>query len=175
MLAEAVAQAKAGQAKGQGEAAVEEQESWTPQIQLGLPVLIPDEYVPDLPVRLGLYRRLSELVSEEAIDAFAAELSDRFGPLPEPVKNLLDVLVIKQDCLKAHIAKFDAGPKGAILSFHKNTVPYVDKLMAFIQSQLGQVKIRPDQKLVYLRSWDNVDVRLAESKVLIKKLADMAG
>ena len=75
MLEDAVADLRAGKA------AAAEDRDWTPNINLGLPVLIPETYVRDLPVRLGLYRRIGALTSDAESEAMAAELVDRFGPL----------------------------------------------------------------------------------------------
>ena len=112
---------------------------WTPQINLGSAVLIPERYVPDLSVRLGLYRRLSTLVDKQEIDAFAAELIDRFGPLPDEVENLLQVIAIKQLCRAAGVEKVDAGPKGAVVSFKDDSFSNPGGLVGFIQQQAGQL------------------------------------
>src|SRR5690348_18509875 len=110
MLEEAIAGARSGVDK-LGEAA----EEWTPQIAIGTPVLIPETYVSDLNVRLGLYRRIAALVDRREIEAFAAELIDRFGPLPGEVENLLEIIAIKRLCRDAGVAKVEAGPQGALL------------------------------------------------------------
>src|SRR5690606_16252120 len=151
MLEEAVQAVRSG--KGLAEAI---DNDWTPSINLGLPVLIPENYVTDLPVRLSLYRRLAGLTEQQDIDAFAVELVDRFGPMPDEVKNLLDVMTIKQLCKRAGVEKIDAGPKGATVTFRRNQFGPVEKLLAYVQKQLGTVKLRPDQKLSYLRAWDDV-------------------
>jgi len=112
MLEEAVAEARTGSsAEESGDS------TYSPQINLGASVLIPEGYVGDLNLRMALYRRLAELRSKEEIDSFAAELIDRFGPLPEEVRQLLTVIEIKIACLDAGIAKIDAGPKGMTISF----------------------------------------------------------
>jgi len=147
---------------------------WTPTINMGLPVLIPDSYVSDLPVRMSLYRRLAALTEEEDINAFAIELVDRFGPMPEEVKNLLDVIAIKQLCKKAGVEKIEAGPKGAVITFRKNQFSAVDKLLQYVQKQLGTIKIRPDQKLAYLRAWDDVEIRVKGVRALAQDLAMLA-
>ncbi len=168
MLEEAVATAR-GQA---GEAV--EAEAWTPQISLGTSVLIPEAYVRDLNVRLGLYRRLSTLVGQSEIDAFAAELVDRFGPMPEEVENLLNVIAIKQLCREANVAKLDAGPKGAVIAFHNDEFANPAALVAFIGAQAGLVKLRPDQRLVYRRNWETAQARLEGARRLLNDLAKVA-
>ena len=149
--------------------------SWSPRITVGTAVLLPEDYVADLGVRLGLYRRLAELETREEIDAFAAELIDRFGPLPEEVENLLQVMAIKRLCRDAGIDKVEAGPKGAVVSFYKDRFAKPAELVAFIQRQAGTVKLRPDHKLVYRRQWDDPAARLRGVRRLLDELAKVAG
>ena len=167
LLEDAVATAR-GTVEEAGEAA------WTPQINLGTSVLIPQAYVSDLNVRLGLYRRLSELVDRAEIDAFAAELIDRFGPLPDEVENLLQVIAIKRLCRDAGVGKIKAGPKGAVVSFHQDRVGDLDALLDFVQRQAGSVQLRPDHKLVYRRQWDDPRQRVAGVRRLLDDLGNVA-
>jgi len=161
MLDEAVAAAKsAARAAETATVAAAPAEGWSPVIQLGMPVLIPDSYVADLDVRMSLYRRAADLLDEEAIAAFTAELIDRFGPLPEPVANLLAVIRLKRLCVAAGVARLDAGPKGVVVGFHNNTFAAPDKLLALIAREKGTVKLRPDQKVVFLRVLEGRDVVL---------------
>src|SRR6185312_15880333 len=171
MLEEAVAAARSGAAE-LGEAAPDE---WTPQITIGTPVLIPEAYVADLGVRLGLYRRIVGLVDRREIDAFAAELVDRFGPLPREVDNLLEIIAIKRLCRDAGIEKVDAGPKGAVIAFRGNRFANPVGLVEFIQKQVGTAKLRPDQKLVVIRNWEEAKDRLAGINRLLQSLAKIAG
>ncbi len=168
MLEEAVADSRG--AAG-GHAAEEE---WSPQIGLGMPVLIPDAYVADLSVRLGLYRRIADLHDRAALDAFAAELIDRFGPLPPEVDNLLETVAIKQLCREAGVERLEAGPKGAVVSFRDNAFANPAGLVAFLGRQAGSVKLRPDHKLVYRRGWEKTDSRLAGVRHLLGQLAAIA-
>ena len=166
LLEEAVAEAR----DGGGSAAP----AWTPQINIGMPVLIPDTYVADLNVRLGLYRRLAGLEGREELDAFAAELIDRFGPLPEEVENLLQVMAIKRLCRQAGIEKVDAGPKGATLAFHQDSFANPGGLIEFIQGQPGRVQLRPDHKMVYRRDWRDSAARVGGVRRLLEELAKIA-
>jgi len=169
MLEDAVAAARE-----EGRRAAAASEEWTPQIKMGVPVLIPESYVEDLGVRLGLYRRLGALVERAEIDAFAAELIDRFGALPEEVKNLLEVIAIKQECRRAGVDRVEAGPKGAVIGFRDNKVAKPDKLIGYIQREPG-VKLRPDQRLVYMRPWDDPRERAAGLHRILEDLAKLAG
>ncbi|MBP7252229.1 MAG: transcription-repair coupling factor, partial [Alphaproteobacteria bacterium] len=167
MLEDAVATARAG---GTQAAPTD----WTPQINLGVPVLIPETYVADLHVRLGLYRRIAELVDQEEIDAFAAELTDRFGRVPEEVENLLHTIAVKQICKQAQIARVDVGPKGAVLAFHNNSFARPEKLIAWLNQQSGTAKMRPDQRLVLVRAWDEPEARLRGLRQSLHQLAELA-
>ncbi|MEE8332940.1 MAG: transcription-repair coupling factor [Alphaproteobacteria bacterium] len=147
---------------------------WSPQINIGTAVLIPESYIADLDVRLGLYRRLASLTDRGEIEAFAAELIDRFGSLPNEVENLLEIVGIKQFCKQAGIAKLDTGPKGAVLSFHNDRFARPEALVAYIQKQPGQVTLRPDHRLVFRRDWTEPDARLKGARRLVIQLAKMA-
>ena len=171
MLEEAVAAAKEGLDWEGGEVS---EEHWSPQINLGTSVLIPDHYVEDLGVRMSLYRRLSELETKADIESFAAELIDRFGRIPNEVENLLQIVEIKQMCRKAGIDRVDAGPKGAVISFYKNNPPNIEGLMRWMQEKRGSVKLRPDQKLVAVRVWDTTDKRTRGICSLLSELSDLA-
>jgi transcription-repair coupling factor (superfamily II helicase) len=169
LLEEAVANARSG-VSTLGEAP----DDWTPQITIGMPVLIPETYVADLNVRLGLYRRIAALMDPREIDAFAAELVDRFGSLPTEVENLLDIIAIKRLCRAAGIEKVEAGPKGAVLSFHQNRFANPAGLVDFLQAQAGTAKLRTDQKLVVMRSWETDKERLTGVRRLLEQLAKIA-
>ncbi|MBL8834712.1 MAG: transcription-repair coupling factor [Alphaproteobacteria bacterium] len=169
MLEDAVAAARE-----EGQRAAAASDEWTPQIKMGVPVLIPESYVEDLGVRLGLYRRLGALVERAEIDSFAAELIDRFGTLPDEVKNLLEVIAIKQQCRRAGVDRIDAGPKGAVIGFRENKVAKPDRLIGYIQREPG-VKLRPDQRLVYMRPWDDPRERAAGLHRILDDLAKLAG
>ena len=147
---------------------------WSPQITIGTPVLIPEEYVADLSVRLGLYRRLSELEEEREIDGFGAELVDRFGPLPEEVEHLLQIMAIKALCRRANIEKIDAGPKGAVLSFRDNIFANPEGLIAYIRERGRDARVRPDMKVVFLDDWESPKVRLRATTDILRRMVRIA-
>jgi len=137
-------------------------------------VLIPETYVADLPVRLGLYRRIALLVDRREIDAFAAELIDRFGPLPPEVDNLLEIIAIKRLCRDAGVEKVDAGEKGASITFHANRFANPAGLVAFLQENASTAKLRPDQRLVVMRNWEDTRERLKGVAAILQRLAAIA-
>lgn len=147
---------------------------FSPQISIGLPVLIPANYVPDLDVRMDLYNRLGNLEDMKEVDSFQAEVLDRFGEYPLEVKNLFETIQLKILAKKAHIERLDAGPKGATISFYQNIFPNPAGLIEYISSQMGTIKIRPDQKLIVMRPWQKLDDRLEGIKKLIEKIAHIA-
>ncbi|MEP0707400.1 MAG: transcription-repair coupling factor [Parvibaculum sp.] len=165
MLEEAVASMR-----GSGE----EDGQWSPQINVGTPVLIPDSYVPDLDARMALYRRLSDVETRAEIDSFAAELIDRFGKLPQEVEFLLKIVEIKGLCRAANVEKIEAGPKGVVLSLRENTFPNPAALVELINDERGNAKLRPDHKLVFKRDWDTPEERLAGTHRLMSTLAKLA-
>ena len=166
MLEEAIAKIKSGQLEGLSEA----ETGWAPQINLGVPVLIPDTYVPDLDVRLGLYRRLSSLSKKVELEGFAAELIDRFGPLPKEVNTLMLIVRIKGMCKRAGIAKLDGGPKGATIQFHNDKFASPVGLVEFIQAQNGLAKVR-DNKIVVRRDWRKTSDKIRGAFAIAQDLA----
>ena len=152
MLEDAVVEMRAE--KGRKKA---EDRDWTPNIQLGLPVLIPDTYVADLPVRLGLYRRIGTLASDAESEAMAAELVDRFGKLPEEVENLLQVVTLKRMCRQAGVEKLEAGPKGMVLQFRGNAFRNPAGLIDWLARAQHPIRLRPDHKLALVRDMDVVE------------------
>ncbi len=145
---------------------------WSPQINLGISVMIPEEYVNDLQLRLGLYRRIAAMNEEADINSFAAELTDRFGDMPEEVRHLIAVLGIKILCRQAGIERIDAGPKGAVLSFRNNLFAKPDALLAYVDNNPRTLKVRPDQKLVFSYEWKDAADKIA---VIKKVLGEIVG
>jgi transcription-repair coupling factor (superfamily II helicase) len=167
MLEEAVASLKGGD---MGEV----QDQWSPQISLGTPVLIPDTYVADLQLRLGLYRRLSKLETRPDIDRFAGELVDRFGELPDEVMHLLDVVEIKAFAKQGGLQSVDVGPKGAVITFRKSQFSNPQGLVAFLAKSKGAGRLQPDHKLVFKADWATPAARLNGVRALVRELAAIA-
>ncbi len=151
-----------------------EQETWIPHISIGLPVFIPDKYVEDIDLRLSLYRRIASVKTAEEGENLKEELADRFGPLPREAHNLFDIVKIKQLCYGAYVEKIDVGPKGVIVTFYKNVFPHPEKLLNFIKTQRATVRLRPDQKLVFLRSWSSPEKSLKDVEAICQSLKDIA-
>jgi transcription-repair coupling factor (superfamily II helicase) len=167
MLEDAIAKIKSGEMEGLSD----QDGQWAPSINLGVPVLIPEDYVPDLDVRLGLYRRLSNLHSKVELEGFAAELIDRFGPLPREVNTLLLIVRIKEMCKRAGISRLDGGPKGATIQFHNDKFASPQGLVEFITDQKGLAKVR-DNKIVVQRDWVQEKDKIRGAYAIAKELAE---
>src|SRR5215208_3871427 len=167
MLEEAVAQLKAG---------IEEpaEEQWSPTIAIGAPVMIPEGYVSDLQLRLGLYRRLSTLQTDAEIDSFGAEMVDRFGPLPSEVDQLLNIMAIKVLCRRANVEKVDGGPKGIIVAFRDNAFANPGALVAYVAEQASFARIRPDMRIVFIRDVGDPNERIRATTTILRNLARLA-
>ena len=169
MLEEAVAQLKAG--------ITDEDEiegHWSPSITIGTPVMIPESYVPDLTLRMQLYKRLSTLENDGDIDAFGAELIDRFGPLPEEVRQLLSIIGIKALCLRANVEKIDAGPRGILINFRDNSFANPEGLIRYIGQYGSLAKVRPDMRIVFIDDYEKPAQRLKASQALLRDLVRIA-
>jgi transcription-repair coupling factor (superfamily II helicase) len=130
--------------------------------------------VPDLQLRMSLYRRLAELDDAAEIDAFAAELIDRFGPLPNEVDSLLKIVFVKSLCRRANVEKVDAGPKGVVVAFRENRFANGAGLVRFIGEQGSMAKLRPDQKVVFIRDWPEGRDRLKGVAAILTRLVRLA-
>ena len=166
MLEDAIVEMKAG--------GIPQRDGFTPQISVDAPIMIPEAYVPDLDLRMGLYRRLGELDDRQAIDAFAAELIDRFGTLPEETANLMKIVEVKLSLKQAMVAKLDIGPKGAVITFADGGFPDLAGLLGYIDRLKGSAKLRPDSKMTVARDWPTSDARLNGAVQLSRGLARVA-
>jgi transcription-repair coupling factor (superfamily II helicase) len=169
MLEDAVNEMKAGEIE------MPSDRGWSPQINTGASVLIPEYYVPDLNVRLALYRRLSEAERAEDREAMAAELIDRFGPLPDEAGHLLKVVAIKGLCRQANVAKIDVGPKGAVVSFRHDSFANPMGLITFAHKNAMAWRVRPDHKVVVKGEWETPNQRLGAAERILTELARLAG
>jgi transcription-repair coupling factor (superfamily II helicase) len=166
MLEDAIVEQKAG--------GIPAKEEFTPQISVDAPIMIPEDYVPDLDLRMGLYRRLGELEDRQAIEGFAAELIDRFGALPEETANLMKIVEVKLNCRDAFIAKLDLGARGAVVTFAQSGFPDLAALLSYIERLKGAAKLRPDSKMTVARNWPTPEARLNGALQLSRGLARVA-
>jgi transcription-repair coupling factor (superfamily II helicase) len=169
MLEDAILAAKAGEL-----GLAKERHALSPQITVDAPIMIPEDYVPDLAVRMALYRRLNDAEDQAEIEALSAEMIDRFGPLPPATANLVKLIQIKRQAVEANIAKIDVGPKGTLVAFHNDTFPDPEGLFAYAERLEGTIKLRPDSKIVVVRAWGDPQARLNGLFQLTKGLSAIA-
>ena len=163
MLEEAILELKSGKGAVQGD--------FSPQINVEAPIMIPEEYVPDLDLRMGLYRRLGELEDSRGVEEFAAEMIDRFGAIPEETGNLLKVVETKINCRRARIAKLDVGAKGAVVTFAEGGFPDLQGLLGYVERLKGDARLRPDSKMIVSRDWPTPEARLNGAVQISRGLA----
>ncbi|MGF1474486.1 MAG: transcription-repair coupling factor [Geminicoccaceae bacterium] len=171
MLEEAVQEARDRAEERDVEA---HEDKWAPQITVDAAAMMPESYVQDLDLRLSLYRQLSQLSEEDEVEAFAAELIDRFGPIPDETEHLLRLVRIKIACRRAHVEKVDTGPKGIVVGFRNNSFPHPERLIRAISESRGKMKVRGDHRLVVFESTNSPDERLTKTRELVERLAQLA-
>ncbi|MDD3799643.1 MAG: transcription-repair coupling factor [Novosphingobium sp.] len=169
MLEDAILAAKAGDHGLEADSS-----GLSPQITVDAPIQIPEDYVPDLAVRMALYRRLNDAKDKAEIEAMAAEMIDRFGPLPDPTANLVKLIEIKHQAITANIAKIDVGARGTLVSFHNDMFPDPAGLIAYVERLKDTAKLRPDMKLAINRAWGDPKSRLNGLYQLTKGLSGIA-
>ena len=169
MLEDAILAAKAGEM-----GLAKERHSLSPQITVDAPIMIPEDYVPDLTVRMALYRRLNDAEDQADIESLSAEMIDRFGPLPQPTANLIKLIEIKRQAILANISKIDVGLKGTLVHFHNDSFPDTLGLIVYAERLQGTIKLRPDNKIVVTRTWADPAARLNGLYQLTKGLSVIA-
>ncbi|WP_417318180.1 transcription-repair coupling factor [Erythrobacter aureus] len=169
MLEDAILAAKAGELGLEAKP-----EKISPQITVDAPIMIPEDYVPDLAVRMALYRRLNDAEDKAEIEVLAAEMIDRFGDLPPATANLVKLIEIKHQAIEANIAKIDVGAQGTLVTFHNDDFPDGPGLIAYVDRLQGTAKLRPDMKLVISRAWNSPESRLNGLFQLTKGLSGIA-
>ncbi len=167
MLSQAILQLK----EVQGNEA--QNEPFSPQLNLSISALIPEDYVADLALRMGLYRRISALESKEAVEQFAMEMTDRFGKMPAEFVILLQLMELKQLCVKARVARIDAGQKGLLIYFHQHQFPNPDALIAWISKNPLRYKLRPDQGIFVSEALQNAEQRLRVARHFVEQLVSL--
>ena len=150
------------------------EEAWSPTIVTGAPVTMPEHYGPDLSLRMQLYRRLSSLQDESEIEAFGVEMIDRFGPMPDEVRQLMRLVSVKLLCRRAHVEKIEAGAKGIVISFRDNSFANPQGLVKFIAEQGRDARVRPDMKIVFVRDIPDPDARLESCRRVLRQLVEIA-
>ncbi|MFV0431287.1 MAG: transcription-repair coupling factor [Alphaproteobacteria bacterium] len=168
MLEEAVLAAKNKQTNDSNE-----DNLWSPKINMGIAVMIPEVYVPDLDLRMSIYRKIANVGELQNLEDIASEMQDRFGELPEEVENLLNISAIKIQCKKLNIQQLDVGSKAIVIKFFNNQFKNPTKLLEYIQKQSDKIKIRPDQSILLSEQLNEKQKKLEAVNNILEKLENM--
>jgi len=123
------------------------------EIKLHLPALIPEPYLPDVHMRLVLYKRIANAADTQALRALQVEMIDRFGLLPDPLKNLFRVTELKLQAERLGITKIDFGPRGGKIDFAQDTQVSPDRIITLVQTQSQRYRFASANQLAIV---DNV-------------------
>tara|TARA_B100000989_G_C19414544_1_gene415860 strand:- start:30 stop:899 length:870 start_codon:yes stop_codon:yes gene_type:complete len=146
---------------------------WSPQLNLGLSVLIPEKYIPNLNTRLFFYRKLAYLNSNSELIEVKKEMEERFGLMPNEVNHLFKITELRILCKQLSVEKFDLGKRGLTIKFRNNKFDKTDKLIDFINLNKFDIKLRTDQTLVYNFSKINDKQRIYKAFSFAKELASL--
>ncbi|MGB5353246.1 MAG: transcription-repair coupling factor, partial [Woeseia sp.] len=141
------------------------------EVNLHIPALLPDDYVPDVHLRLILYKRISSTRSESELRELQVELIDRFGLLPTPAKNLMRIAALRAQAATLGIEKIDAGPTGGYLQFGKQADVDPLQLVQMVQSNSQNYRMQGADRLQFRQPMDDIDMRFRSLEKLLTKLA----
>ncbi|MCQ4267234.1 transcription-repair coupling factor [Pseudomonas stutzeri] len=145
-----------------------------PEINLRLPALIPEDYLPDVHARLILYKRIANAADEDGLKELQVEMIDRFGLLPEPTKNLVRLTLLKLQAEKLGITKIDAGPQGGRIEFSADTSVDPLVLIKLIQSQPNRYKFEGATMFKFQVPMERPEERFNTLEALLERLAPSA-
>lgn len=148
----------------------EEELEQSTTINIGVAVQLPETFIEDSSLRLSLFRRLAAANDEVALEDIAVEMIDRFGDLPEAANNLITLLKIKLKARSIGVSKIDYGTKGLVITFVKMKDEQLAKILQLAQKH-PEIKIRPDNKILIERLWENHEKRLKGAAQIIESLA----
>ena len=143
-----------------------------PEIELQSPALIPDDYLPDVHSRLILYKRIASSRNDEELRELQVEMIDRFGLLPESVKNLFRVTALKLRATPVGVKKIEAGPKGGRIVFGPEPKVNSLKLIQLIQSQSRVYKLDGKDKLRFIKELPDAEARATEVEALLAAIGE---
>jgi transcription-repair coupling factor (superfamily II helicase) len=142
-----------------------------PEVNLRVPALIPDDYLPDVHTRLILYKRIASAADEDGLKELQVEMIDRFGLLPEPTKNLMRLTLLKLQAEKLGIKKVDAGPQGGRIEFAADTCVDPLVLIKLIQGQPNRYKFEGATLFKFQVPMERPEERFNTLEALLERLA----
>ncbi len=142
-----------------------------PEINLRVPALIPEDYLPDVHARLILYKRIANAADEDGLNELQVEMIDRFGLLPEPAKHLIRLTLLKLQAEKLGITKIDAGPQGGRIEFAADTPVDPMALIKLIQTQPKRYKFEGATVFKFQVPMERPEERFNTLEALLERLA----
>jgi transcription-repair coupling factor (superfamily II helicase) len=161
LLEEAIKESK-------GEEVIEQIE---PDINVRIAALIPDNYIPDIRIRLSYYKALARISSPDDIERIEEELVDQFGKLPDQVLNLMGLMLIRHHCKKLGIRDLSSGPKNIALAFTDRTPLPPQRVVQLAQQDPKKYSLTPDMRLNIRMgnlTWPNIYDEL----LMLEKICD---
>jgi transcription-repair coupling factor (superfamily II helicase) len=142
-----------------------------PELDLHVPSLLPEQYLPDVHARLVLYKRISAVESVAELDDLMAETTDRFGALPEPARQLFRIARLRQTAARVGVERLDVGPAGGSVTFIDNPPVDTGALLLFVQRQGRTMRFDGPKKLRFTGTWEDGEQRCAAAESLLAGLA----
>ena len=123
-------------------------EEFTPEINIPINAFIPDAYIPDETSKLLTYKRLSRIKDEVELSEMREELRDRYGTIPEPLENLLEIISLRLFLMRIRVKRLDYSGKQVAVHVTESTPLRMEKLLKLVKEDKGMAKILPDGKIV---------------------------
>jgi transcription-repair coupling factor (superfamily II helicase) len=140
-------------------------------INLHVPALLPEDYVPDIHLRLILYKRISSTATADELRELQVELIDRFGLLPEATKNLLRMAAIKQAAIALGVEKIDAAEKSGYLVFSAKSHIDPVALVQLVQNSDQSYKLQGSHRLQFRGDYSDLEQRFSTIEKVLDRLA----
>jgi len=145
---------------------IKEEKKSDVQVNIKLPILIPDSYIKDLSLRLSLYRRLGEINNKNNFDDFEIEMINRFGAIPFEFKNLIDLVILKSDAAKAKIIRIDVNSSKILIYFNNNFKDYTKKFIDWVTKNSDITLLDTYKIKIETSNDDNTNMLLHVSKIV---------
>jgi transcription-repair coupling factor (superfamily II helicase) len=145
-----------------------------PEVDLHVPALLPDDYLPDVHLRLVIYKRIAAAPTPDDLRELQVEMIDRFGLLPPPAKNLFRIAEIKQTARALRLRKIDVGPGGGYVTFEADTRVDPGTLIRMVQQNSRTYRLDGGTKLRFALPLENDEKRFEAVETLLKGLSQPA-
>ncbi len=141
-----------------------------PEIVVNRSAYIPETYISDIDQRMVTYRRLAKMADTSEVENLVEELRDRFGPLPEPVKDLVQKILLKVLCKKIGVQRLELTDQAAVLTFHERTCVKPETITTLVQKDPGRFRLMPDHVLRAKAVSSGLTDPLEDTKKLLQEL-----